>query len=213
MGKHSESRNSVKRNSAKSKKLFKTIILIIFISILIGIISYMAYIKSEPKNIVNKLFTELKSGNNEEANKYIDYQQLIYSLDEMLIQEGSNEQILNIEKSLFNSMEWNVENTILNGESAEVLVEVTNKDFIKVITNWMKKLINEKTKGTEVTNNLSLEKLQKTLDETQERKTVIKKIELNKEDGKWKVKVNENLRNLVYPGIDSVVTVLNQNNK
>lgn len=204
MGKH-----SVKKNSGKEKSPVKIIVLILCMCILLGAVVYV-YNKSKPKTTVNNLFTELKAGNREEINNYIDYEQLLYCLDEMLTQED-NEQNSNIEKSLFNTIEWNIENTEIEGESATAVVEVTNKDFIKVITNWMKKVINEKTKGIEITQQSSLQKLQETLAETEERKTVIKKITLNHENGKWKVDVNEDLRDLVYPGIDSVITVLNQN--
>lgn len=208
MGKHSARREPEKKSKGSAKK----VILVLGICILLGAIVYMGYTRNKPKTIINNLLTELKAGNKEAANNYTDYEQLIYSLDEMLTVED-NEQISAIEKSLFDSIEWNIENIEIDGENATAVVEVTNKDFIKVITNWMKKVINEKAKGTEITEEISLQKLQDTLSETQERKTVIKKITLNKEEGNWKINVDENLRDLVYPGIDSVITVLNQNSK
>ncbi len=207
MGKH-----SARRTGEKSRNPAKGIGIVVVICILLGVVSYIVYSKNKPKTAINNLFTELKAGNREEINNYLDYEQLIYSLDEMLTGEG-NEQISNIRKKLFDSMEWNIENIEIDGENATAVVEVTNKDFVKVITNWMKSIINERTKGVEVTEEISLQKLQDTLTGTQERKTVIKKIILNQDGKNWKIEIDENFRDLVYPGIDSVVTVLNQNNK
>lgn len=87
---------------------------------------------------------------------------------------------------------------------------MTNKDFIEVVTAWMKKIVNVKNNGIELTDEVSLQKLQETLEETDTTKTVIKRISLEKVDEKWKVTVNEELTNLVFPGVDSVVSVLNK---
>lgn len=208
MGKHSARRETEK----KSKGSAKILVLVIGICILVGVVGYVIDRQNRPKNVVNEAFTELKAGNKEIVNNYLNYEELIYSLDEMLLTK-ENEQISNIEKNLFNTMDWSIENTEIDDEKATVVVEVTNKDFVKVITSWMKQVINEKSKGTQVDENMSLQKLQDTLTTIQERKTVIKKITLSKEEGNWKINVDENLRDLVYPGIDSVITVLNQNNK
>lgn len=208
MGKHSARRKA----EEKSKNPAKIIVLAIAICLILGTASYMLYSKSRPKTVIENALTDLKKGSKETINSYLDYEQLIYSLDEMLTGE-ENEQISNIRKKLFDSMEWSIENIEIDGENTTAVVEVTNKDFVKVITNWMKSIINEKTKGVEITEEISLQKLQDTLTETQERKTVIKKITLNKEGKNWKIEIDENFRDLVYPGIDSVITVLNQNNK
>lgn len=207
MKKHS----TIGKIEKKGRNSAKMVILMVGICILLGVVVYMVYIKNKPKIIVNNLFTELKAGNKEKINNYLDYKQLIYSLDETLAAED-NEQVLNIEKSLFNSIDWSIKNTEIDGENITAIVEVVNKDFVKVITNWMKKIINEKTKGIEITQELSLQKLQETLEQTQEKKTVNKKITFKHENGKWRVEVDESFRDLVYPGIDSVITVLNQNN-
>ena len=94
--------------------------------------------------------------------------------------------------------------------NAVVTVEMTNKDYIKVITNWMKKMIGEKARGEEITDELLLQNLEATLAETTDTKTETKKVTLFKEKGKWKIIVDEELRNLIYPGIESVATTLNK---
>ena len=47
------------------------------------------------------------------------------------------------------------------------------------------------------------------IDEEKNTKTILKKITISKEDD-WKIIVNDDLRDLVFPGIDSVATVLNE---
>lgn len=201
MGKHSS-----ESKSGKGKKVF---FVIIFLTLLvaIGIVIYNNMInKQTPEDSINNAFKAMKLYDVDNANKYIDYNQLIYSLDEMLVQ-GKNERVC---KELFKNLEWKIENTEVKNDKATAIVEVTNKDFIKVITNWMKKIIGEKAKGNQITIDVSLQKLENALSETEEITTVMKKINLIKEGDIWKIEVDEELRALVYPSIDSVATALTQ---
>ena len=201
MGKHSSESKSV-----KGKKVF---FVIIFLTLLvaIGIVIYIdIFNKQTPEDSINNAFKAMKLYDVDNANKYIDYNQLIYSLDEMLVQ-GKNEGVC---KELFKNLEWKIENTEVNNDKATAIVEVTNKNFIKVMTNWMKKIIGEKAKGNQITIDVSLQKLENALSETEEVSTVMKKINLIKEGDIWKVEVDEELRALVYPSIDSVATALIQ---
>ena len=76
------------------------------------------------------------------------------------------------------------------------------------MTSWMKKMIGEKAKGTQVTTEISMQKLENALSETKDCKTEMKKINLVKEENNWKIVIDESLRDLVYPSIDSVATAL-----
>jgi hypothetical protein len=59
--------------------------------------------------------------------------------------------------------------------------------------------------GKTITNEVAIEKLQEVLkEEKEDKKTVIKKIILYKEDSNWKVELNDDFINLVFPGIDSI---------
>ena len=201
MGKHSS-----ESKSGKGKKVFFVIIFLILL-VAIGIVIFNNMIsKQTPEDSINNAFQAIKSYDVDNANKYIDYNQLIYSLDEMLVQ-GKNEGVC---KELFKDLEWKVENTEVNNDKATAIVEVKNKDFIKVMTNWMKKIIGEKAKVNQITIDVSLQKLENALSETGEVTTVMKKINLTKEDDTWKIIVDEELRSLVYPSIDSVATSLTQ---
>lgn len=205
MGRHS-SGNYTKKS--KSKIIIALTIIIIAV---IGVSIYLYTTNMEkkgPEITINNMFNDLKQSDESQVNEYLDYNKLLSSLDEMLVKEDvRNEEV---EKKLFESIEWKIENIEADGETATAVVELTNKDFIEVVTAWMKKIVNVKNNGIELTDEVSLQKLQETLEETDTTKTVIKRISLEKVDEKWKVTVNEELTNLVFPGVDSVVSVLNK---
>lgn len=205
MGRHS-SGNYTKKS--KSKIIIALTIIIIAV---IGVSIYLYTTNMEkkgPEITINNMFNALKQSDESQVNEYLDYNKLLSSLDEMLVKEDARNE--EVEKKLFESIEWKIENIEADGETATAVVELTNKDFIEVVTAWMKKIVNVKNNGIELTDEVSLQKLQETLEETDTTKTVIKRISLEKVDEKWKVTVNEELTNLVFPGVDSVVSVLNK---
>ena len=213
MGRHSSNnKRNIRQNQPKrrpKKSNFKMIFVVVIIAI-IGMLVHNSNVKKQPKKIINTAFSDLKTANIEDANKYINYNQLIYSLDGMLAKEDDNEINSAIKKELFTNIEWEVLDVETKNNNAVVTVEMTNKDYIKVITNWMKKMIGEKARGEEITDELLLQNLEATLAETTDTKTETKKVTLFKEKGKWKIIVDEELRNLIYPGIESIATTLNK---
>lgn len=212
MGRHSSnSKRNIRQNKQKRrpKKLNLRIFLVVIVIISIGIVIHNSNTKKQPKKVINTTFSDLKNADIEDANKNINYNQLIYSLDEMLVEEGNSEIKLDIKKELFKNMEWKILDTKTEKNAVIATVEMTNKDYIKVITNWMKTMIGEKARGEEITDELLLQNLEKTLVETTDTKTETKNITLIKEKGKWQIVVDKELRNLIYPGIESVATTLN----
>lgn len=205
MGKHFSG------NYTKKSKSKLIIVLVILAIITIGVGTYVYYIniqKKAPEIAINNTMQALKNYDIEKINSYLEYNQLLSSLDEMLINENIDTKT--VEKKLFESLEWNVENIEIDGEKATAVVEVNNKDFIEVVTDWMKKIVNERNKGTEVTDGVSLKKLEETLEETETMENVIKKISLEKIENTWKIKIDGEFTNLVFPGLDSVINVLNK---
>ena len=209
MGKHSSGKY------AKKKKINIKIIVILIAIILIttGIIIFIKNnsdtdTKTEPEKNVENLFKALKDSNKEEASKYIDYDKLISSLDEMLLEQDSK-QMTDLEKKLFKNIKWNIENVEVQDNQAIIIVEMTNKNFANIITTWIKEILKEKEEGNTISNDLAIQKLEKVIDEEKNTKTILKKITISKEDD-WKIIVNDDLRDLVFPGIDSVATVLNE---
>ena len=139
MGRHS-SGNYTKKS--KSKIIIALTIIIIAV---IGVSIYLYTTNMEkkgPEITINNMFNALKQSDESQVNEYLDYNKLLSSLDEMLVKEDvRNEEV---EKKLFESIEWKIENIEADGETATAVVELTNKDFIEVVTAWMKKIVNVK---------------------------------------------------------------------
>ena len=211
MGKHSKSKHfSDEKGVGKGKKVVAIIIiLLLIVAIAFGIYFLVNKITEQNriKASVNEFFEGLKNSEVDKVNKYADYNQLINSFDEMILQDENDR----IEKELFSSLEWNIETIEKIDNRIEIIIEAKNKDFKDVITNWMKELVSAKSAGISITNEYALEKLENEIKEEEKTKTVIKKIVLKEDNGNFKITVSEDLRDLVFPGIDSVIDVLSNN--
>ena len=216
MGKHEVERRSARKETTKNKRKehrgvkTKNIIIVLIIPCIIvgGVITFFSLNKKRNINeTINNCFTAIREQNNDEANKYVNYENLLCSIDDVFANRES-EEVINVEKELFKNIEWKIENIEVEKDTATAVVEVKNKDFKYVITRWMKEIVVSKSVQKEVTNELLLQKLEKSLKEETTMKTEIKKITLNKNEEQWKIQVNEELRDLIYPGIDSVITGL-----
>lgn len=211
MGKHSKSKHfSDEKGVGKGKKVVAIIIiLLLIVTIAFGIYFLVNKITEQNriKASVNEFFEGLKNSEVDKVNKYADYNQLINSFDEMILQDENDR----IEKELFSSLEWNIETIEKIDNRTEIIIEAKNKDFKDVITNWMKELVSAKSAGISITNEYALEKLENEIKEEEKTKTVIKKIVLKEDNGNFKITVSEDLRDLVFPGIDSVIDVLSNN--
>lgn len=203
-GKHTQKRNN--------KKIL--IISIIMVFIIISCSMAMLYTKimnkdeDSIKKTINKAFNSLKTANIEEVDKYIDYKQLICSLDEMIIEENEDE-VSQLEKQLFNSIEWEIQDVIKEGNAFKVTVEMKNKNFKDILTKWMKEIVEKKEEKEVITNEYSLKTLEDIIEKNNTTKTITKEILVKKQKDEWQIIVNDDLRNLVYTGIESVATVIN----
>lgn len=188
------------KNRINKKNKLKLLILLIIILIMIAFFTNMIIYKrnaNNPVKIINNVFSSLKNGNIEQINKYMDYQELISFIDRDITFKNSNE-MSDLEKELFKLLEWNINNIQENEDSLIVDIEITNKNFKIIIINWINDIINHE--GID-----ELESLRKCVsDENTDIKTVSKKIVLQKEDGKWKIKVNSDLANALFPGLENI---------
>ena len=138
----------------------------------------------------------------------MDYDKLISSLDEMILE---NPEDTELEKELFKNMEWTVESIEVEDNQATLIIEMTNKDFKTILTEWMKKIVKEKESQNIITNELALQRLKEIVsDESIQTKTVLKKVKIGKDEDSWKITVDNDLRDLVFPGIDSVVSAIGE---
>ena len=197
----------------KTNKISIIAVILIILAVIIGIVVFFMENNKTPEEkleeTIDSCFTSLKSSNIEKANKYINYDELVSSFDEIVIENRDGE-ISNIEKELFKSLEWNIENIEIEDDKATVVVEVTNKNFKDVITKWMEQMYTVQESEQNISDQISLRELEEVLINENETKTEIKRITLNQNDENWKIEVDESLRDLMYPGIDIVFTILNQ---
>ncbi len=205
MGKHSASKE--KSNFGKIIKFI--LFLIIIAAIILGIL-YVSNLKKDKIQVaqnVNSLFESLKELNKEQIEKYVNYKMIVSGLDEMIINEDNENSEL--QKELFKDISWSIESVNINGKEAVAIVEMTNKNFKNILTKWMKEIVKEKTEDNEISEKVALEKLKEVLKDETVRKTIIKKIKLEKNEDEWKIEVNDDLIDLIFPGIESVAEVLN----
>lgn len=199
----------MKKQSDKTINAKKIIFLIIFVIIILLIGMLVKTInnrKQAPKVAINNAFQALKDQDENVANEYLNYDEVISSIDEMLLK---NEDIP-INKELFEDLEWNIESVEIDGKTATATVEVTNKNFKTIITNWMKEIVNVKSQNKSITEEIALNKLYEVLQQNNEKKNTTKQITLYKAENKWSIEVDNELRNLLFPGIESIATALNQ---
>lgn len=206
MGKHSVKKKNRKVNL---KLIIILIIILCAICVMIEGFKYLNEKNKEPQKAVEQFCIELKKVNKNEVNKYVEYNKLLSSIDEMLLTENSK-QIQEIEKLLFKDIEWNIKQAEIKEENANVTIELTNIDFKNIMIEWMKKIIAEKAIQKEISTDTALEKLYEVLNSpNNEKATTTQNITLYRENNSWKIGLNENLVNLIYPGISDVVTALN----
>lgn len=206
MGKHSTGKYA----KFKKGKLIATLTIVIILILVIALVVIMTSktnLEKEPERVLNEAFTGLKELDKEKVNAYMDYDKLIKSLDGMILENPDDTEL---EKELFKDMKWTIESTKLEDNHAIMIIEMTNKDFKTILTEWMREIVSEREKN-QVTNELALQILKKVIsDESIKEKTVLKKVNIQKDDSGWKISVDNNLRDLLFPGIDSVISAIKE---
>lgn len=202
MGKHSIN-NGKRKNVIKLKPILLFIIITGLVITLIISINKKKEDFTKQEEIINQAFSALKTTNINEVNKYTNYNKIISGLDESILNQ---EEVSEIEKNLFNTMEWSIEKIKEEDNNTVAIIEVTNKDFKMIITEWLQKIVNRKTNGEDISNEAGLRVLENILENNNYGiQTVIKKIKINKDS---KIEVNDDLINLLYSGIESVSNAL-----
>ena len=202
MGKHSIN-NSNGKNVIKLKSILFFIIITGLVIIFIISINKKKDDFTKQEEIINQAFSALKTTNINEVNKYTNYNKIISGLDESILNQ---EEVSEIEKNLFNTMEWSIEKIKEEDNNTVAIIEVTNKDFKMIITEWLQEIVNRKTNGEDISNEVGLKVLENILkNNNYGTQTVIKKVKIDKDS---KIEVNDDLINLLYSGIESVSNTL-----
>lgn len=205
MGKHFEK---------KSKKSLLIIVCILIVIIILGMIATLAYYgrnnkTKEVEKSINNFFSSLKATNIEQVNTYVEYEEIVSSLDSMLL-DNKEEGVSDIEKELFKALEWKIEDIKVEDSSAIVTVETKNKDLKTVVIKWLQQISTLKASGEVINNQVALNELENILVNETETEMMKKDIILNNDNGAWKIELDENLRALLYPGVDDIANALNK---
>lgn len=211
-----ETKQKVKKEKApkkpkeKGKKrgiLARTIAVILVLCIVIGLI-YLAL--PSPARVLEQCLRDLKAGNFEQVQQYVDYKELadIPALGGNE-EKAENEAVNENEKLFYEDLQWCIKKIEKNGDEAKIEVEITNKNYKTIFQNYTKKVIqklfnNESTSEEEMEQYLIEEFKNKNVDQV----TTTQTITVQKQDGKWKVVVDENLRNAIYPGLAEAIETL-----
>lgn len=182
----------------KTKKvsLITTAIAVVAIIAVVVILTILMVTSSNPKKSVDGLLTNLKAGDFEKAQEFM-------TGDGLVEEDAFNEEG---EKYLFDKLSWKITNITEEKENATIELEITNKDFKTIITNYSQKIlklvfggenVTEETAGNYLVEELKNEGVQMT--------TATKTIQAVKEDGKWKIVGNDDLTNALLPGLQDAM--------
>ena len=196
------------KEKGKKRGIFaRTIAVIIILCVIIGLI-YLAL--PSPARVLEQMLRELKAGNFEQVQQYVDYKELA-DIPALKTEDNNteNEAISENEKLFYDELQWSIKNIEQNGKEAKIEVEVTNKNYKTIFQNYTKEVIrrvlnNEKTSTEEMEKYLVEEFQNKDIDKV----TTVQTVTIQKQDGKWKVVVDENLREAIYPGLTKAIETL-----
>ena len=204
-----EDKNKVKGKvtveNKKSKKAPIITAIIIIAIIILAIVLYVVFANG-PKGVVEGMFRALKNGDYDKVNEYINYNEVISSSD-VLDSESLDQETMNL---LFDKLSWKVTETTQEENTANVTVEVTNKNFKTIIANYMQNALRVAFSGQELSDaemeNYLLEELR---NEDVETTTTTQTINLTKQDGKWVINTTDtNLIDILLPGLNEAVNSL-----
>lgn len=182
------------------KKIDNRIIIGVAVAVvvLIAILACVFLMSDSPKKSVESMLSDLKAG---------DYSRQAV-LSELLEEDEFNEEA---KKLFFDKLGWKVLNVKQEGDTANVEVEITNKDFKAIMENCVQKVIksmltNSNNDGEKEMTNYLVEELKN--DEIQT-VTANQTIKVEKKDGKWEIAEDNDFANILLPGFNEAVSAFN----
>ena len=192
--------NKEKNNTNKKSKI-PAILTVVIVLAIVAVLTVLIITSSDPKKSIDGFLTNLKAGDFEKAQEFATGESLLED------QEYSEE----TQKLLFDKISWKVKKVTAENDKANVEIEITNKDFEIIIQNCMKKLLsNFKAVLEGNVSEQSVEKyfVEELKSDNVQMKTETKTIELQKQDGKWKVVANNELAKSLLPGLQESVNAI-----
>lgn len=202
--------NKAKTKVKKEKKSKKWIIVVVLLVILIILAVLVLYTSITPRDSVNNLFTNLKNGNKFMASLNIDYDNLISVLDSTIVQQNGSE-MSNLERECFNELSWEITGESVENNTATVTATVTTKSFRQVLLNWIEKISEVLENQDDISTEQNLQLLEESLTEEDVGTTQTEvTINLERKGFTWKVIINEEFIDAIFPGLNQVLDVMEQ---
>lgn len=190
----------------KSKNIWGIVVgIILIVALVIGIVCTIT-LQDNPTSNINGMLNALKAGDFVKAEEFVNYQEIIQN-SEFLASQDINEET---QKLFFDKLEWKINEVKKDGNQATAQVEITNKDYKVIISNYMQKALKAAFGGESMTDqemeNYLIEELKNQEIQTA---TSTVTIQLEKADGEWKVLANNDLTNGLMPGLQEAINTLN----
>lgn len=194
--------NVKKDKKAKPKKENKGMVVrILVIAIILLLIIALIYLAMKtPEKALTSMLKDLKSGDIEGVNQYVNFEEI--SLKSALDMTES-EEFSEKDKAFYESLEWDVKSVKKENDTATIEIEATNKDYETIFKNYIQSMFQKFINNENISGD---EELQLLLDELNKdtigTRTVTENVTLTKVDGKWKITVDDNLMQVIYPGLE-----------
>ena len=104
----------------------------VLLLIVLAIVTALILLPNTPEKTLDGMLNCLKNGDFEGISKYINYEDIINDIKLF----GNSEIDTETQTLLFNKLSWKILNISKEEDRASVEVEITNKDFDKIISNY-----------------------------------------------------------------------------
>lgn len=186
------------------KNVWGVVVTVILVAALaIGIVCTIL-LQDTPSKSIDAMLMALKTGDFIKAEEFVNYQEMVQSSE---LADGENAES---QKLFFDRLEWNINEIKKDVNTATAQVEITNKDYKTILSNYMQKVLKIAFSGQ----SMSEQEMQNSLIEelkNQEVQTATNMVtmQLEKKDGKWRVISNEDLMFGLMPGLKEAKDSLN----
>lgn len=197
-----------KKQNDKARIVFLGIIIILGIFFIIN-----KSIESKISNSVVTFTEALSEGKRDIASQYVTEDSVSFLSFEELPQ---NQELMN---TFVKYLSIDIKKVKKDGDAATVKAKISNKDFEKIMIKYMQEVValSISSNDTEVTDeeleNKLLQYLKDQFD-SQENEILTNEVNINlvKVDGKWKIIIDDNLRNGLFPGMLKIIESMGPQN-
>ena len=207
---------TINAKNIKKKKKQNDKARIVFLGIIIILGIFFIINKSIESKISNSVvtFTEaLSEGKRDIASQYVTEDSVSFLSFEELPQ---NQDLMN---TFVKYLSIDIKKVKKDGDAAIVKAKISNKDFEKIMIKYMQEVValSISSNDTEVTDeeleNKLLQYLKDQFD-SQENEILTNEVNINlvKVDGKWKIIIDDNLRNGLFPGMLKIIESMGPQN-